>query len=207
MLLFDRCHVLVLAAGRGTRIGGPKALLDIAGRPWWQHQSAALASVGIAATWVVSDEVRAALASHQGAPPRLVTAASDAPMFASLLAGLRSLPDASIDGVFILPVDTPAPAPAVWHALAQAGGVAIPAFQGRSGHPVLLHSPWVRGLLSRIAHEHLDPNSLRLDQLIAPVARQIPVDDPAVCVNLNTIDDVQAFLARTVPAHGSQTSR
>lgn len=192
-------HTLILAAGRGTRMGGPKALLTVAHEPWWRTQSRRLAATGIPTTWVVSDTVRAALAPSADAPQRLITADSAAPMFASILIGLRALAHTPPQAVFILPVDAPAPEPAVWQALADSVNdlhtpVAIPTFQGKSGHPVLLRWSWIESTLFAAAHA-ADPATLRLDTLIAPVAHHIAVTDPCVVINLNTPDDVSAYLA------------
>lgn len=191
-------HTLILAAGRGRRMGGPKALLDIHGQPWWRIQSERLAATTIPATWVVSEPVRLALAPYAGAPECTVGADPDAPMFASILAGLRELAANPPRGVFVLPVDAPAPGPAVWRDLASAADsapVVIPQYHGKSGHPVLLSWVWIERTLMPAAASAADPRTLRLDALIAPVARHLPVTDPCVVINLNTPDDVSAYLA------------
>lgn len=194
-------HTLILAAGRGTRLGGPKALLTINHQPWWRIQSHRLAATKVPVTWIVSDLVRAALAEHQDAPTHLVRADSAAPMFASILAGLRVLAESPPQGVFILPVDAPAPEPSVWHALAaaatDASPVTIPTFQSKTGHPAFLRWSWVERTLFRAVDSTApqDLAALRLDTLIAPVAQAIPVSDPSVAVNLNTPDDLSAYLS------------
>jgi molybdopterin-guanine dinucleotide biosynthesis protein A len=40
------CSAVVLAAGRSTRMGRDKALLEIGGVPWWQRQRDVLAAAG-----------------------------------------------------------------------------------------------------------------------------------------------------------------
>lgn len=192
-------HTLILAAGRGTRMGGPKALLTFANEPWWRIQSRRLTSTGIPTAWVISDAVRAAIAPNGDGPQRLITADSGAPMFTSILTGLRALAPNPPQAVFILPVDAPVPEPSVWRTLAESvndqdAPVSIPTFQGKTGHPVLLRWSWIESTLFAAAPA-ADPTALRLDTLIAPVARRIPVTDPCVVINLNTPDDVSAYLA------------
>ena len=52
--------VVVLAAGRGTRMGGPKALMEVRGRVWWRWQREWLApaeAAGATVVWLVSPVV------------------------------------------------------------------------------------------------------------------------------------------------------
>ena len=114
-------------------------------------------------------------------------------MFASLHVGLCTLDLTTIEGVFVLPVDTPAPGTGVWSSLAQSGELSVPGYRGKRGHPVYLPVAWVRETLARIQHSRVDPGSLRLDTLIAPAVRVVPVDDGNVVVNLNTISGVESY--------------
>lgn len=195
MPTLDRCHVVVLAAGRGSRMGGPKALMIVGGEVWWRVQSRRLHELGLAATWVVSHEVHSALAKETDAPDRLVLGDSTAPMFTSVLLGVRSLSTSPPTGVFILPVDAPAPSQTVWQSLAVSESVAFPAFQGKRGHPVYLPWSWIAETLNGPVASSRDPSSLRLDELIAPVAHAVNVSDSVVACNLNTPDDVLRFLS------------
>lgn len=174
---------VVLAAGRGRRMGGPKALMRVVGREWWRLQEERLEHAGVHRVWVVSPAVRAQVRG-------LTTAEADpdAPMFASVLAGMRAAPGA---GLFILPVDVPAPGPDVWRLLAAAAdaGVAVPTSHGERGHPIALSRPWIDRVLSRAGHED------RLDHLIGPDVVEVPVADPGVLANLNTPGDVRAWAA------------
>jgi len=191
----DRCHVLILAAGRGTRMGGPKALMLANGRPWWQIQHSRVQALGIPTTWVVSEAVKKVVLVGAGTagPPRMVVANDGLPMFSSLVAGLRLL--SGPDGVFVLPVDTPASTNrANWEALAAPGKVSIPTFQSKKGHPVFLPKAWVVSTV-KLAQQTPDPNALRLDQIISPLAALVPVDDPDVVTNLNSPEDLARYQA------------
>ncbi len=187
-------QVLVLAAGQGARMGVPKALMDVGGRPWWRVQSARLETVGLPVTWVVSEEVARAI---EGAPPgealRLIRADSDAPMFESLMIGMRALEPSQTPprGVFVLPVDVPAPLREVWGALAGSMTPAVPEFEGQRGHPVYLPWAWVRERLLGVA---LPPESRRLNALLVGEARAVAVDDRHVVTNLNTPEDVSRWM-------------
>lgn len=187
-------RVLILAAGRGRRMGAPKALMPVAGvgepRPWWRHQQDRLARADRPPLWVVSPDVRAAM--RESAPPH-VQSDPDAPMFASVLAGLSALRAAPPGWVHVLPVDVPAPAPATFAALEAAAGprgVAVPRFRGRTGHPLCLAWSWIEEKVFPVAA----PDQ-RLDALTAPARVVVDVDDPAVAANLNTPDDLRRWLA------------
>lgn len=187
-------RVIVLAAGRGTRMGGPKALMDVGGRPWWQWQMERLGAAGLESVWVVSEEVLAAM--EEGGPEAewFAMGDPDEPMFDSIVTGVSALEgEPDVRGVFILPVDVPAPAPAVWQALAADASVGVPTFESRHGHPLYLSWSWIE--------EHVLPvrahtESYRLDAMIRDTLREVPVTDPDVVTNLNTLADVEAWLAR-----------
>lgn len=193
-------RVLVLAAGRGTRMGGSKALMEVGGRAWWTIQRDRLAALRIATTWVVSEAVRGAVVAGHGAPERLVVADEAWPMFDSIVAGLRSMLASPPHGVFVLPVDVPAPGLAVWAALNASGVPAAPSFEGRPGHPVFLPWCWAESRIINPGAGALPPERRRLDALLKGEGVTIKVSDSSVTANLNTPDDVRRWLDR-VP-HG-----
>ena len=187
---------LILAAGRGSRMGTPKALMTVAGTPWWTIQRDRLHRAGVPAIWVVSPAVHDALLTSHGVPEYMILADPDAPMMASIGAGIEALRTQPPVGVFILPIDTPAPSGAVWNALrAIADAPTAPSFDGRTGHPIRL--PW-SFIASAILPHTADPAWLataRLDRLVAGALRAVPVDDPDVLENLNSPADVERWLA------------
>jgi CTP:molybdopterin cytidylyltransferase MocA len=193
--------VLVLAAGQGRRMGGPKALMQVAGRPWWQWQMERLAASQLRQQWVVSEFVRQSIPA--GALPDYSVAQADAPMFESLIRGIsaiRSRRDLSARGLFVLPVDVPAPSTQVFESLMESDEVAAPVHAGAKGHPVYLPWPWVETTLIRHAAS-AGPAERRLDRMIVP--RFVPVDDPSVVANLNTPKDVAEWLASNRPPHST----
>jgi CTP:molybdopterin cytidylyltransferase MocA len=156
---------LLLAAGAGTRFGGPKALaVDEAGEPWVVHAARALAEAGcdpvlvvLGAGGVQAETLLRASASRFGEPDtlRVLHAENWADgLSASLRAGLADLSDLAgesdsrdpIDAVILVPVDVPDLSAAIIrrlatdvapHTLRQAH------FAGRPGHPVVIgRSHW-----------------------------------------------------------------
>ncbi len=193
--------VIVLAAGRGVRAGGPKALHRVRGEAWWKVQQERLGRVGLPAIWVVSEHVREEMVEEGGPPTGMVVADEMGPMFASVVAGSRGIesvlggrlntPPTAIRGVFVLPVDVPAPGVGVFAALTAAmvdrGDVAaaVPVCGGERGHPVCLSWAFVRSRV--LGREH--GADARLDHLIGESRIEVEIGDPGVLVNLNTEEE------------------
>lgn len=134
---------LLLAAGAGRRMGGPKALVrDADGTSWLVRAVTALAEGGCDPVTVVlgaaADEARPRVPGGC----RVVVAEDWAEgMGASLRAGLGAL-DPAADAVLVSLVDLPdVDAAVVARLLAAGAGPAVLArasYDGRPGHPVLL---------------------------------------------------------------------
>jgi CTP:molybdopterin cytidylyltransferase MocA len=143
---------LVLAAGEGRRMGGPKALLrDESGTPWVVRTVRVLEQGGVDDVVVVvgaaADDVRAALlgAALPDKGVRVVTADDWAEgMGASLRAGLSPLVGLhDVAAALVCVVDTPGLNPAVVRRVAELAGpdvLARATYDGTPGHPVLLGS-------------------------------------------------------------------
>ncbi|WP_375401340.1 NTP transferase domain-containing protein [uncultured Amnibacterium sp.] len=149
----SRTAGLVLAAGAGTRFGGPKALARTSdGDPWVRRAVAALQQAGCAPVLVV---LGAAAQEASGLVPRtarvVLAEAWAQGLSASLKAGLRALADSDedTDAVLITLVDLPdLPVAACLRLLdggADAGSLRQAVYDGTPGHPALLgRHHWAR---------------------------------------------------------------
>lgn len=107
---------IVVAAGRGTRFGGPKDRVDLAGRPVLHWSIAAARSVAEGIVLVVPP---ADLAADRACPPVEVVVAGGDTRAASVRAGLGAVPsDASI--VVVHDAARPAASPALFRAVVAA---------------------------------------------------------------------------------------
>ena len=137
-----RIAAVVLAAGRGRRAGGPKALLSIAGETFLERAAALLLRPGVGPLVAVlgheAERVRGAARLPAGAIVA-VNEAYDEGMLGSVLVGLRAAQDAGADAVLVHPVDHPLVAPEtvdrVVAALLAGAVIAVPSHAGRRGHP------------------------------------------------------------------------
>lgn len=143
---------LVLAAGAGTRYGGPKALArTVDGEPWAALAVRMLVDAGCADV-IVALGAEAEAARPLVPPQARVLLVEDwaEGLSATIRAGLAAASGA--DAVLVTPVDTPdAPAEAARRVLAgalaagpAAGALARALYAGTPGHPVLIgRNHWV----------------------------------------------------------------
>jgi molybdenum cofactor cytidylyltransferase len=133
---------VVLAAGEGTRFGGPKQLAELDGRPLLEHVLAAVAAVPAVERIVLvlgarADEVRAGVELH--GTEAVVCESWAEGQAASLRAGLAALDD--VDAALILLGDQPGITPAAIEAvLAHFDGTRPlrAVYDGEPGHPVVI---------------------------------------------------------------------
>jgi nicotine blue oxidoreductase len=137
-----RILAVVLAAGEGRRMGGPKALLPLAGGTFLVHACTALARPGVEGVIVVlgAEATRVTAEAGPFAADRVVV--NDRwrdGMLTSLWAGLDSAEAQGADAVLVHPVDNPYVRPrtveAVVAALVGGATIAVPSHGGRRGHP------------------------------------------------------------------------
>jgi molybdenum cofactor cytidylyltransferase len=134
---------IVLAAGTSSRLGRPKQLLDLAGKPVLRHVIETLSEANVDEVVVVlghrAGEIRSAI---QGAAARVVVNPDyEAGQSTSLRAGLNAAGERSRAAVILLgdqPGVRPASVSAVILAWRDRGALAVQAsYSGVPGHPVL----------------------------------------------------------------------
>jgi CTP:molybdopterin cytidylyltransferase MocA len=128
---------LVLAAGQGSRFGGPKALALLDGERLVDRAVRVLSDGGCAPVLVVTGAVDLEVVGAQVVPnPFWATG-----MGSSLRAGLAALKARGESSVVVMLVDTPWLSSDAVRRLAETGAgsaAAIATYGGRRGHPVLL---------------------------------------------------------------------
>lgn len=190
---------IVLAAGRSSRMGSPKALLDFLGLPFAVRILQALEVLEVKTRVVVlgpdAPRIQPALADHvfllvENPEP-------ETGPIASLRGALRALQPLQPGAVLVWPVDLPHVRVSTVERLIEAyrrrkASVILPTFAERKGHPViwssslfgeLLESPVaVREGARAVLHNHEK-------EVLA-----VPVDDPAVVDQVNTPEDYERLV-------------
>jgi CTP:molybdopterin cytidylyltransferase MocA len=166
-------HGLLLAAGAGTRMGIPKALVrDAHGDPWLVRGVRALADGGCAqVTVVLGAGAEQALPLLDGTGATAVVAADwEDGMSASLRAGLAAATGTDADAVVVSLVDLPDVGADVVRRILDPlpgpGTLRRAAYRGRPGHPVVIgrdhwaavggHAVGDQGARSYLEAHHVD---------------------------------------------------
>ena len=182
---------VVLAAGSGSRLGGPKLRMVVEGESFLAHTVEILASAGAGpiccvvaaedAPWARQEVMDAAVYMNSD-PAR--------GMLSSVIVGLAFLQGNA--GALIVPVDHPyVRVPTIKSLLntfaASPEHIIKPVYRGRTGHPIILPKTVFHAVL-----EASGMMTLREVLVQAGVeVRYIDVDDEGVLVNVNTPADIR----------------
>jgi molybdenum cofactor cytidylyltransferase len=170
---------IVLAAGSGTRMGGPKALLRVGDRTLTERHVERLLEAGCERVVVVTrPELATALVALLPPQSIVVEAATESPA-ESLAVAARCLESSSPTAlVIVTPVDllpaTTATIERLLAAVRDADGVlaATPSHGGKGGHPVVARLSILRAGLAQPLRDRL--------QALGAQRLRVVVDDPAV---------------------------
>lgn len=204
--------LILLCGGQSSRMETPKGLLPYRRRAWLDEQIDRFESAsGTHVVVVFGYHHERYLETLRWAPKALDIFYDDIGMqicvlvnptpqhgpFSSLQRAIGFLKKLKFPGAFVTPIDVPCPRKEVWLALAGAmtGSIkaAIPRFQNRGGHPVLLSASFLKKL-SLVA-----PTSpkARLDAQIRALPKSqiatVDVTDPHVCMNINSKSDFETY--------------
>jgi molybdenum cofactor cytidylyltransferase len=197
---------VVLAAGEGQRMGGPKALLIVDGKPLVLAHVQRLREAGCRPILVV---VRAAIASQvremlREVPEVQLCVADTTSMAASLGAALGRVPADPSRAVVVsltdtLPVRLSTLQALLTAAIAPQVHVATPRYQARGGHPVVARESLLQAFRDGYS------GSLR-DLLRSAEAqrRRLDVDDPDVVSDFDTPAELAARRPGLVPQFAGQ---
>lgn len=193
---------VLLAAGRGRRMGRGKALLPWGDRSLLEAWVARFQAVGVTDLVVVTgpelEAVRSQVADDLAVRWVSNSESESTGPRESLLLGLDALP--SDQAAWFTPIDTPVVGPDVLHEVAKAYQeheaahdlaplAALPTYCERNGHPVLASPGFIRHLFEG---ERGD----RIDAVLSWAAHRLVAVDTAdvrVAGNMNRPEDYQAF--------------
>jgi CTP:molybdopterin cytidylyltransferase MocA len=137
-----RIHAIILAAGRGARMGGPKALLALEGETFLARVARRLQRPGVERVTAVIGHEAERVRREAALAPDVTTIVNPRyadGMLTSILCGLDDADAAGADAVLVHPVDHPLveaeTVDAVIAALGHGAIIAVPSHGGRRGHP------------------------------------------------------------------------
>jgi len=179
---------IVLAAGASSRMGRPKALVEVGGRRMLDRTLSNLREAGVSRVVVV-------LGSHAADVRNSVDLAStvvvENPRFSeglssSLRLGLRAAKADSRHAMIVL-ADQPFVSPATFASLIRRAGqgdgtIFIPTYKGVRGNPVLFETrlaPEMEEIEGDVGCRAMFPNH-------TTEIREVPVDDPGILVDIDT---------------------
>ena len=144
---------IILAAGKSTRMGAFKPLLQLGGRAMIEHGLGHFLGFGCSPVIVVTGRERERLEDFLSSryPGKLLFAHNPAydkkDMFASVKIGLQQLPE-TCGAVFLSPADVPCFEAGLLEKMAAVPAPVVrPSFRGRAGHPLLMgREVWERVL-------------------------------------------------------------
>ena len=191
---------VLLAAGRSRRMGAFKPLLPFGGVTVVEACVANLRGAGVSEVVVVvgyrGDELRAALA-HKSGVRFAFNEEAESEMGVSIARGVEALRGGAAGGaVLIALVDQPAVPPDAIRQLLDARSrtgarLAVPVWEGRGGHPVLVELGFREELLRLDARGGLRA----LFDAHRPEVLRVPVDSPFVTRDMDTWEDYRTLHA------------
>ena len=187
---------IVLAAGGSERMGQPKQLLPIGGRPMVCHVTEIVAEAGLAQVVVVTGAHAEAVATALADLPVdiVVNESWTEGMSSSMRAGLRLLRP-EIQAVLLVLGDQPALTTDLLQSLVaryRATGALIvaPFYRGQRGNPVLFD----RSLFSELLAVKGDRGGRLLIARHKEQVERVEVDDPAVIMDIDSPQDYKRVL-------------
>lgn len=188
---------IVPAAGQGSRMGGGKLLLPVGDATVVERTVQSLLEVPIADLVVVVGTFGLAVKQQiRNLPVRLaVNPVSPSEMLDSIKCGLKVIDPKDIEAFLVLPADMPLVLPETVRKLVSAllysdKHIAVPAFKGRRGHPIVFRSELYEQVLKFQSPQGIRPlvhgGSFQI--------LQVEVDDEGVIADLDSWDDYRRIL-------------
>ena len=178
---------IVLAAGESSRLGHPKALIEVGGETLVSWISRRLTELGLSPVIVTRNELYQKVKDSVGDVDVIINYSPESGRTGTVKEGLKFLrmDSRGPPRILIVPVDRPGFSQSTVKFLMSKVSSTCPVFDGRGGHPLLVSEEDCDKILKT-------PSDVPLNKVICP--QRIPVDDRYLHLNIDTKDDVDEFL-------------
>ena len=180
---FSGLGCIILAAGRSSRLGQPKALVDVSGKPLIYWIFTRLSEVGLCPLVITRKELSREISESVQDADVIINNTPERGRTGSVKLGIRELKkrDEWLSRVMIVPVDRPGFSKSTIRMLMRAESSTCPSSQHRGGHPIVVDSVDIERILK-------SDSDVPLNNIIRP--EKIIVDDPYLHVNIDTPRDL-----------------
>ena len=184
-------HAIILAAGESRRMGKQKMLLPYGGKTVIEHIVTQVLQCGVDGITVVLGHDAGEIAAKLTPLPvqRVVNDEYAGGMITSVRSGLESVPPEASAAMIALgdqPDITPAVVSQLIEGFRTAGkGIAVPLFEGRRGHPILVSTNYRDAVMTR--YEDTGLRGLLVDN--PEDVAEISVDHPGILQDMDTPED------------------
>lgn len=186
-----RIAVLVLAAGRASRMGTSKQLLDLGGVPLLLRTINIFIEAGLRRiTVVLGHEYERVGQVLAGCPVDVIVNRNyERGVGSSISTGISSLAG-DVEAVLIMPGDLPLVLPSTVKKVVQThfrtgSPIVIPVYDARRGHPVLFH----RSLFEELAQLNADWGGKEIVRKNSHLLELVEVDDPGILMDVDSWED------------------
>ncbi len=178
---------IVLAAGESSRLGHPKALIEVGGETLVSWVSRRLTELGLSPVIVTRNELYQKVKDSVGDVDVIVNYSPESGRTGTVKEGMKFLMVGSggPSRILIVPVDRPGFSQSTVEFLMSKVSSTCPTFEGRGGHPLLVSEEDCNTILKV-------SSDVPLNKVIYP--QRIPVEDRYLHLNVDTEEDVDRFL-------------
>jgi molybdenum cofactor cytidylyltransferase len=192
---------VVLAAGRSSRVGRPKALLPVEGDTFVSRIVRTLARGGADEVIVVAGpggeaDIRSALQGTDGPVTIVTNPAPERGQLSSLLAALDTLAQRQVEAVLVTLVDLPLLSETTVRAVIDAyrrhnrPSIARATYRGAHGHPVLFD----RSIFDELRAADPEAGAREVTHRHAASICNVEVDDPGLANDVDTWSDYERLI-------------
>ena len=189
---------VILAAGSSSRMGVPKALLEISGKTFLRHLVDTLASASVLDVTIVlgseSERIRGTLSWFNGTV--VINPEWQQGQLSSVIAGIdAAVRDETVDGVLVCPVDHPLVSHGLIVDLLQAfwrskKKIIIPVYGGRRGHPVIFAAP----LLGDLRRAPRETGARAVVHRYPEEVAEVATEDEGAIINIDSMADYRRYV-------------